>query len=249
MGLQKFKRIWDKKNQTLIIKTSQSNKNKNTFYNDLPLIIPINIAIFLSDHKKITKTFILKKAKEDFIVKNIKTNFNKPILTYFRDFSAPVEWETDTRFSEKLLILEYETDYFTIYDTIKGIYNFIISNRISDKPDFNTENLFIKTLSSIIKNKKKINLYLLSEILSIPTFSEIESEVNNIDPLKIYKIIDELNYLFGTKLKKELYSKLYEIEENINKIWPEGKDERKLIEAIWKLNDSCKSCFECIHKN
>ena len=84
-------------------------------------------------------------------------------------------------------------------------------------------------------NKKHLNLSLLSEILSIPTFSEIESELKNINPLKIYKAIDEINYLFGTKLKKELYSKLNEIEKNLKKIWPEGKDERKLVQSIWKL--------------
>jgi len=59
--------------------------------------------------------------------------------------------------------------------------------------------------------------------------------MENIDPLKIYKTIDELNYLFGTKLKKELYFKLHEIEKNLDKVWPEGKNERKLIETIWKL--------------
>ena len=59
--------------------------------------------------------------------------------------------------------------------------------------------------------------------------------MENIDPLKIYKTIDELNHLFGTKLKKELYIKLQEIEKNLDKVWPEGKNERKLIETIWKL--------------
>jgi len=59
--------------------------------------------------------------------------------------------------------------------------------------------------------------------------------MKNIDPLKIYKTIDELNYLFGTKLKKELNCKLQEIEKNLDKVWPEGKNERKLIETIWKL--------------
>ena len=92
----------------------------------------------------------------------------------------------------------------------------------------------ISTLISFIKNKD-FNLSLLSELLTIPTFAEIESEIVNIDPLKIYKIIDELNYLFGTKLKKELFSKLQEIEKNLDKVWPDGKHERKLIETIWKL--------------
>ena len=233
--LVKFKREWDKEKKILKIKASQDNQNKKTLYNQLPLIIPIETAIFLSKNKKINKTFILKEKEEEFILDNIKTNFNNPIIAYFREFSAPVQWETDTTFDEKLVMLELETDCFTIYDTIKGIYKEIICKRIYDKPDLNIENRLILTLRSIIINNKTINLSLLAEILSIPTFSEIESEIKKIDPLKVYKTIDELNYLFGTKLQEALLNKLNEIDKNITKIWPEGKDERKLIEVIWKL--------------
>ncbi len=233
--LVKFKRKWDREEQILKIQASQINPKKDNPHNDLPLIIPINIAIFLNSSKKINKTLILKEKKEEFILENIKTNFDNPIITYFRNFSAPIEWETDTTFAEKLLILELETDYFTIYDTIKGIYKNIICKRIDEKPDIRIENKLITTLRSIIRNNKNINLSLLSEILSIPTFYEIEPEIKKINPLKIYKTIDELNYLFGTKLKIELFNKLKEIEKNITRKWPKGKDERKLIETIWKL--------------
>ena len=233
--LVKFKRKWNKEKQILKIQASQMNPNKKTFYNDLPLIIPINISIFLSRNRKINKTFILKDKEEEYIIKNIKSEFDYPIITYCRNFSAPIEWQTDTTFSEKLLILEIETDYFTIYDTIKSLYKKIIYKRTYENPDLNIENKLISTLKSIIKNQKNINLSLLSEILTIPTFVEIESEINKIDPLKIYKTIDELNYLFGTKLREELLNKLDIINKKINKKWPEGKDERKLTETIWKL--------------
>ena len=233
--LVKFKRKWDKEKQILKIQVSQINSNKKNLYNDLPLIIPINIAIFLNSYEKINKTLILKEKEEEFTFENINSKFDSPIISYFRNFSAPIKWETDTTFAEKLLILEFETDYFTIYDTIKGIYKKIICKRIYEEPDINIENKLITTLRSIIRNNKSINLSLLSEILSIPTFSEIESEIKKVDPLKIYKTIDDLNYLFGTKLKVELLNKLKEIEKNITKIWPEGKDERKLIETIWRL--------------
>ena len=231
----KFKRKWNKEKQILKIQVSQINPNKKTFYNNLPLIIPIDISIFLSTNKKINKTFILKDKEEEYTLENINCDFDSPIITYFRNFSAPVVWETDTTFSEKLFILEIETDYFTIYDTIKNLYKKIIYKRIHDNPDLNIENKLISTLKSIIKNQKNINLSLLSEMLSIPTFAEIESEINKIDPLKIYKAIDELNNLFGTKLKEELLKKLDIIKKNINKKWPAGKDERKLTETIWKL--------------
>ncbi len=233
--LVKFKRKWDRKKQILKIRVSQINSNKKNLYNDLPLIIPINISIFISSSEKIEKTLILKEKEEEFTLENITSIFDSPIISYFRNFSAPIKWETDTTFAEKLLILEFETDYFTIYDTIKRIYKKIICKRIYEEPDINIENKLIATLRSIIRNKKNINLSLLSEILSIPTFSEIESEIMRIDPLKIYKTIDELNFLFGSKLKEELLNKLKEINKNITKIWPEGKDERKLIETIWRL--------------
>jgi len=45
----------------------------------------------------------------------------------------------------------------------------------------------------------------------------------------------EISNLCTYKLKKELYFKLQEIERNLDKVWPEGKHERKLIETIWKL--------------
>ncbi len=233
--LVKFKRKWDREKKTLKIQASQINSNKKNIHNNLPLIIPINIAIFLSSDEKINKTLILTEKEEEFTLENITSNFDSPIISYFRNFSAPIKWKTDTTFAEQLLILEFETDYFTIYDTIKGIYKKIICKRIYEEPDINIENKLITTLKSIIRNNKSINLSLLSEILSIPTFSEIESEIKKINPLKIYKTIDEINYLFGTNLKGELLNKLKEIEKKINKIWPEGKDERKLIETIWKL--------------
>ncbi len=231
----KFKRVWDPENQIFIIQASQSNPNKNNTYNTLPLIIPINVAIFCGKNKKQTKTIILKEKKQEFIIDNIKSDLEIPIATYFRSFSAPVEWETDSTFDEKLLILEYETDYFTVFDTIKGLYKIIITRRLNDKPDFYMENKLINTISSIIKNNQEMNLSLLSEILSIPTFAEIETEIDNIDPLKTFKIIDNLNIIFGKQLKENLSFKLDQIEKNLHNKWPKGKEERKLIETIWKL--------------
>ncbi len=230
----KFKRIWDQTNKKLTIQASQSNTIKKNPYNNLSLIIPINLAIFCGENEIINKTVVLKAKKQEFIINNLRSSFQTPLVTYFREFSSPVNWESDTNLDEKFLILKYETDYFTLSNTVKVFYKNIISSRLDEKPDFKVENELISTLISFIKNRD-INLSLLSELLSIPTFAEIESEMENIDPLKIYKTIDELNYLFGTRLKKELYFKLQEIEKNLDKVWPEGKQERKLIETIWKL--------------
>ena len=57
--LVKFKRKWDREKQILKIQASHINSNKKNLYNNLPLIIPIDIAIFLSSNEKIIKTIIL----------------------------------------------------------------------------------------------------------------------------------------------------------------------------------------------
>ena len=93
----------------------------------------------------------------------------------------------------------------------------------------------INTIKSLLDKNSNINLNLLSEILYIPTFSDLESDTNNIDPLKLNKISEDLYYKFGNELKITLNQKLKEIENNIFQKWPSGKDERKLIEIIWKL--------------
>ncbi len=230
----KFKRIWDEKEQKLIIQASQSNPIKKNRYNDLPLIIPINLAIFCGENKTIEKTVVLKTKMQKFIFRNVGSHLPIPLVSYFREFSSPVDWESDTTLDEKFLILKYEKDFFTISNTVRVFYKNIIACRLDEKPNYKIENKLIRTLKSFLKNKD-INLSLLSELLSMPDFAEIESQMKNIDPFKIYKTIDELNNLFGAKLKKELYFKLQEIEKNLHKLWPEGKHERKLIETVWKL--------------
>ena len=62
-------------------------------------------------------------------------------------------------------------------------------------------------LDSISESLKKIpeKIISINPITTIPDFSEIESELKNIDPLKIYKTIDELNFFEFERLKN-LYS-------------------------------------------
>jgi aminopeptidase N len=108
----KFKRIWDQTDEKLIIQAYQNNPIKKNPYNDLPLIIPINLAIFCDENNRIEKTVVLKTKKQEFIFRNVRSHLQIPLVTYFREFSSPVEWESDTTLDEKFLILKYEKDFF-----------------------------------------------------------------------------------------------------------------------------------------
>ncbi len=224
-----IKRKWDSFNKIFTLIINQINNN------DIPLIIPINIAVFTEENKFKEYKFILKDKSESFIIKDLNTNLKKPITTYFRGFSAPVIWQTDLDYDEEIFILNNEKDLFTIYDSVNRLYKYIISQRLLDLTQYDIEKKLINTIKSLLDKNSNINLNLLSEILYIPTFSDLESDTNNIDPLKLNKISEDLYYKFGNELKITLNQKLKEIENNIFQKWPSGKDERKLIEIIWKL--------------
>ena len=224
-----IERIWDSTNKKLKLIIRQRNQNEK------PLIIPINIAVFIEKNKFYKYKYILKNKKQEFIIKDLNVKLNKPIATYFREFSAPVIWETDTTYDEEIFIIENEKDLFTIYDSITRLYRYIIEKRLLDKPEHSFESKLINTIKSIIEKDENINTNMLSEILSIPNFTDLETISNDIDPLKLYKISDELYSKFSKNLSVELNQKLNKIEKNIYNKWPKGKDERKLIEILWKL--------------
>ena len=228
-----FKRDWNKHTKTLKISISQSN-SKNNPINKLPLIIPINLAVFTDKNKYKKFNFVLTKNNDQIILNNINTDLDKPITSYLRSFSAPVKWETDLNLEEELFILENEKDYFSIYDSAYRIHELIIFKRVKGDPLLSVEDKLIKIYKSLLKSKD-YNLALLSEILNIPTFTQIESTSNFIDPLNIYKAIDEINKKFSRKLKNELIYKFDSIENSLYQLWPKGKDDRKLINVIWKL--------------
>ena len=228
-----FKRYWDKNKKTLKIFISQKN-NKDNPINKLPLIIPINFAVFTDHHNFIEIKFILDKKDDQITLNNITTELDKPITSFMRGLSAPVKWETDLNLEEELFILENEKDYFSIYDSAYRIHELIIFKRVKGDPLLSVEDKLIKIYKSLLKSKD-YNLALLSEILNIPTFTQIESTSNFIDPLNIYKAIDEINKKFSRKLKNELIYKFDSIENSLYQLWPKGKDDRKLINVIWKL--------------
>ena len=228
-----FKRDWNKHTKTLKISISQSN-SKNNPINKLPLIIPINLAVFTDKNKYKKFNFVLTKNNDQITLNNINTDLDKPITSYLRSFSAPVKWETDLNLEEELFILENEKDYFSIYDSAYRIHELIIFKRVKGDPLLSVEDKLIKIYKSLLKSKD-YNLALLSEILNIPTFTQIESTSNFIDPLNIYKAIDEINKKFSRKLKNELIYKFDSIENSLYQLWPKGKDDRKLINVIWKL--------------
>ncbi|MBK17046.1 MAG: aminopeptidase N [Prochlorococcus sp. SP3034] len=235
-----FKRIWNKSDKELTILIKQNNPNIKNKLNKFPLIIPINICVFtgINNFRKIK--FILKEKEDRISIQNIETSLANPIVSYFREFSAPVKWKTDLSFEEELFLIENETDLFTISDSIKRIYFYIIKIYLESKNTLNLEQKLFSSLRNIFSNRKDMHLSLLCDLINIPSFSDLESEIENIDPLKIFKILDLLNLKLANNLKTELSQKSKEIENEINKPWPEGKDERKLLETIWRLLLNCK---------
>ena len=159
-----IKRSWDEINKKLSLSFSQVDESGKT------LIIPIKIAVFTDSGEFKKYKFILKEKNDILIIKDLNTKLDKPIVSYFREFSAPVIWQTDTTYDEEIFIIENEIDLFSVYDSIDRIYKYIVSKRICNEINIDIEDKLINAIKSIINNQSNNNLNLLSEILSIPIF-------------------------------------------------------------------------------
>tara|TARA_B100001029_G_C15012905_1_gene425369 strand:- start:104 stop:1291 length:1188 start_codon:yes stop_codon:yes gene_type:complete len=212
----------------------QKNIKKSSI-NQLPLVIPIKLAIFKDKKDFFTHIFIFKTKEAKLTFKDLRTKLDQPIISLFREFSAPVNWRTDLTLDEELFIIENEKDLFSIYDSITRIYKKIILNRNNNISIKKIEDKLLKTMISIFKQNKNMNMKLLSEILTIPSFLNIESEIKDIDPNKLNNIINDLNCKLSNQLEFHLLEKLNDLEKEIHKKWPDGGAARKLIDVIWRL--------------
>ena len=86
----------------------------------------------MDERRKINQLFILKTKEDKLVFNNLFSTLKKPIISVFREFSAPVNWYSDLTLDEELFIIENEDDYFSLYDSITRIYKLIIKNIIDN---------------------------------------------------------------------------------------------------------------------
>lgn len=128
------------------------------------LHIPVKMGLITPNGENIHEQIIeLKEQKQTYVFKDIPA---KPVVSLFRDFSAPVKVEQNISEKERLHIVKYDNNAFNRWDSLQKIATNIILNN----SDVNDE--FLNAFKSILHDKE-LDKALISDALLIPSESTI----------------------------------------------------------------------------
>ncbi len=227
---------WDSKNSILNVSFQQKIDGNKTNEN-IEMLIPIlyscysreNVAIPISEDN----LFLLDKKTKNLKIHIPSGEKEAPVLSIFRRFSSPVEWESDLSIDDYLFLFLNDNDYFSKWDSGQFLMREIIKNRLSNKANYSLENRFISAIKQSIKSLEIRDPLFLATLLKIPGFAELESLFEKVDPINIFKESLNFEVLIGYGILQELGILAENLITNINQEWPMGKGKRKLLGTIW----------------
>jgi len=230
-----IKQSWDANNSILNISFRQELDSSPTDEN-IEMVIPILYSCFSTKEgsKPIVKEdlFVLDQKNKNLQINVLSSDKKAPVLSIFRSFSSPVIWESDLSIDDYLFLFLNDNDYFTRWDSGQFLMRKIIKARIVKQENYALEESFIKAIKQSIDLFKINDPFFLSTILTIPGLTELESLFEKVDPINIFK--ESLNFKFSISISTLQNLKiLSENDFNINKEWPLGRGERKLLGTIW----------------
>ena len=165
-------------------KRALNDKNKQEgplhFPVKLGLIDPIKSIAFKNSPE--SKVFSITQKEETLVFKNIP---NKPVVSFLRDFTAPITVNFNQSLDELALLLKADTNPFNRYNASIKIASHYIESSIRGE-NLSISNEVISAYQSALKDKK-ISSAVKDYILSLPSIDELSHNQKEIDFIKHYK--------------------------------------------------------------
>lgn len=193
-----------KKSLTLIAKQSSPFKKQKPFY------IPIAIgaiskngqAIKLKNKNTRNDILILKKSVERFVFDKLDT---KPILSLFRNFSAPIKSNFKYSEEELLDLIKYDSDQVNRWSASQRLLtNSILKlyKSFSSRSSLEIDKTLVVAFREILTNSN-IDQALKAQMLQFPLEGYLFDILNKIDIERLAKVLDFLKNSLAQKLQKE----------------------------------------------
>ncbi len=204
---------YDYSKQEYIIEFTQILANKDF----LPHLIPVKLGLLNaqgydvpinsftitadSDYKIIDNELILliNNFHNTFIFNNITT---KPTPSILRDFSAPVKINYNYTITQRLFLINHDTNEFNCFNQIQEILTIEINRiykLILNKEDYQLNQDYINIFANIIKNPN-LKPQLIATAFTLPSFYELLGSINNVNPQIFYQVINFIMWELGELL-------------------------------------------------
>jgi len=204
---------------------------------NIEMVIPVLYSCYSRDieSKRIVEEglFLLDKNKKTLKINTLKGDKRPPVLSIFRNFSSPVIWESNLSVDDYLFLFLNDNDYFTRWDAGQFLMRELIKMRIRNEEYYELEDLFLTAIHQSIKDLKIKDPLFLATLLTIPGLSELESMFEKVNPIVVYKESLAFQLSIGIGISQDLRILSENVFEHINKQWPRGKAERKILGIIW----------------
>jgi aminopeptidase N len=164
-------------------------------------VIPIKYKVFTSDGQCLQRenTLVLNRKTSSIKLKNLD---HKPAISLLNSFSAPVLVEFEQPIDDLLSILEYETDFTSIWMAKKSL-DYIVLKKIASNPS-DAEDLVSQIYQILIK-KLETSL-LLAKLLELPSdneyFTKLLETCTTVDPNSIQKNLLKCSSLYEMYFKE-----------------------------------------------
>ncbi len=203
--------------------------------NKKPLVIPIKFSLILNKSSREEQLLVITQKEQSLEFSNLPSSQKIPLISVFRDFSAPVKWETDLSIDETLDLVNYDNDLFSIWDAFQNLMKRSIILRAYYLADEELDQKLINTITNLIDRFKSKNPSFLASLLTIPSLEELQISKELVNPISLYESHEYLNSLIATSLFNPLYELSNQYSDQFDSQWPNGQGERKLIEVIWRI--------------
>ena len=172
-----------------------AQKNQNTAF-----MIPNQFGLLAQDGTEIKSGMVII----DELVKTISFDNipSKPTPSWFRGFSAPINFDSNLSINEKIFLVSNDSDPFNRWDNVQSLWlEYILSPELVSK----------KELFGMVENllETETDFALLSEMISLPSEQIIHQNVREIDVEEVHNKRNK-SYLEIGDAFKEVFLKTYE---------------------------------------
>lgn len=157
-----------------------------------------------------SKILEISQEKEVFCFENIP---QLPVLSYNRNFSAPIKVSIDQGLDDRLTILAHDTDDFQRWDANQSIlFDWISQEKIPGSPSLELSDRYVQALRKLLKNSVLDDQF-KSLCLALPSEESLIEGENPID----YEALHAAIAMCKSKLAISLNDELRSIYENCNR--------------------------------
>ncbi|MFZ4715051.1 MAG: aminopeptidase N [Bacteriovoracaceae bacterium] len=193
------KETFDEKNSTYNLNFEQSCPATAESREKLPFHMPLSLALFTTDGIMLQESLIEMTEKTKEV--SFKNMLTKPILSFNRNYSAPVRVNFEQNEKELLKLYAFDTDSFNRYEAGQKVMQKIIYETMNSGSV--NANDFTQAFAAVL-NDQKIDCAFKAELLKITAESELNDLMPTPDYDGVHSAREALHLTLAKALKQDL---------------------------------------------